>query len=80
MLNTCQAQRDFIRQSIMANIRLDGRKNNSRRTPTVKKEVIAHLPGSSYVYIEYENVEIYTGVKINLEEKGPNSRNLPLLL
>lgn len=56
MLNSCQAERDFIKQSIMNNIRVDGRRNTGRRSLVIKKEVISHLPGSSYVYIEYENV------------------------
>jgi exosome complex RNA-binding protein Rrp42 (RNase PH superfamily) len=56
MLNTCQAQRDLIRQSILHNIRIDGRKNSTKRTPIIKTDVIAHLPGSSYIYLEYENI------------------------
>lgn len=56
MLNTCQAQRDLIRQLIMHNIRIDGRKNSTKRMPMIKTDVIAHLPGSSYIYLEYENI------------------------
>ena len=66
MLNTCQAQRDLIRQSVLHNIRIDGRKNSTKRTPIIKTDVIAHLPGSSYIYLEYENISIYTGIKIKI--------------
>ncbi len=53
MLNTCLAQSQFIKQSIAHNIRIDGRNSQTRRTPIIKTDVIAHLPGSSYVYLEY---------------------------
>lgn len=43
-----------------------------KRSPNVKTNVIAHLPGSSYVNLEYENVEIYTGIKIKIEQVTPN--------
>lgn len=44
--------------------------------------MIAHLPGSAYAYMEYENVEIYVGVKVRVEEAavlgGGNSVALEL--
>ena len=45
------AQTQFIKQSILHNIRVDGRNNWKRRTPTIKTNVLPHLPGSSYVYL-----------------------------
>lgn len=66
MLNTCPAQIEFIRQSIVHNVRVDGRRNTTRRIPIIKTDVITHLAGSSYTYFEYENVEVYTGIKIKV--------------
>lgn len=56
MLNTCESQKKFIKQSVLHNIRIDGRRNNSKRVPIIQKDVISHLPGSSYLYMEYENI------------------------
>ena len=50
MLNTCPAQIEFIRQSIVHNVRVDGRRNTTRRIPIIKTDVITHLAGSSYTY------------------------------
>jgi exosome complex RNA-binding protein Rrp42 (RNase PH superfamily) len=53
MLQCCSAQREFIKQSITHNIRIDGRNTQTRRSLVIKSDVITHLPGSSYIYLMY---------------------------
>ena len=62
------AQSHFIRQSLTHNIRIDGRTNLTKRKPTTKLNVLPHLIGSSYIFYEYEHVEVYTGVKLKLDQ------------
>ena len=56
LIGTSPAQTQLIKQSIVHNIRVDGRKNWARRTPVVKTGVLPHLPGSSYIYLLHENI------------------------
>ena len=68
LIRNCEAQKTFIQSGISQNIRVDGRKNHQRRHPTIKNGVLHHLLASSYLFIEYENVKIYAGVKLKIEQ------------
>ena len=68
LISSSPAQAQMIKQSIAHNIRVDGRKNWERRTPVIKTGVLPHLPGSSYTYLHHENIEIYTGIKLKMQE------------
>ena len=56
LIKHSHSQTNYIKESLKANIRIDGRKNNNRRPTNLTKNILKHLIGSSYVSIQYENI------------------------
>lgn len=68
LLASSPAQTQFIKQAVLHNLRIDGRTNWAKRTPLITTDVLPHLPGSSYAYLQHENIEIYTGIKLKMNK------------
>ena len=67
-------QHELVLSAIKFGKRIDGRTPTEARNTIIKTNILPHLPGSSYGCIQYENMEVYVGVKAKVEPINQRQR------